>query len=236
MHFYLQFFRVGACVACILNKIAHGSALTNQKMSTRSILTNFRSAVLAVGATLVFSGAAFADTVAIPVSWLIGVESEFPTPVPALGVLGTTFTGYTTSFPYALGTFSVGTTGSYTVSLSTPGFNNFIYLLTGTFAPSGATPTTPVANFFAGEVNVNTTTYSTTLQAGVQYSYVLFFTQAAPSGSATFTITGPGCIGLGGSNCLVAAPTLGPGPLALLAILVAVSGMFFLRRRLGTIA
>ncbi len=207
----------------------------NQKMSTRSILTNFRSAVLAVGATLVFSGAAFADTVPITLNWTIGVESQFPQPV-FFGAQTSNFTFYSPAFPYALGTFYVGTTGTYSASMNTPGFDNLVYLLTGTFAPSGGVPTTPLSNFFAGEFNIPTTTISATLQAGVQYSYVVFFTQAAPSGSGVLTLSGPGCISLGANNCsVVPAPTLEPGPLALLAILVAVSGMFFLRRRPRTI-
>jgi hypothetical protein len=205
-------------------------------MSTRSILTSFRSAVLAVGATLVFSGMAFGATVAVPLSWTIGVETDFPIPIGPLGTLDTTFTAYSFPFPYATGTFYVGTTGSYTVSVSTPGFQNLVYLLTGPLTISGPTPTNPLASFFAGELNLSTTTYAATLQAGVQYSYVVYFTQAAASGSSTLNITGPGCISLGGNNCTVGSPTLEPGPLALLAILVALSGIFFLRRRPQTTA
>lgn len=203
-------------------------------MSIRSTLITLRSAVLAVGAILIFAGTAFGDTAVIPVSWSLAAQAGFPEPV-LFGSLNNTFTFYNFPFPYATGTFYVGSTGAYTVSLTTPGVDNLVYLLTpGPLTISGSTPTNPLSNFIAGEVNVNTTTFSTTLQAGVQYAYVLYFT--TNSGSTTFNISGPGCISLGGNTCLVAAPTLEPGPLALLAILVAVSGMFFLRRRPRTIA
>ena len=162
-------------------------------------------------------------------TWSLAAQTDFPIPIGPLGALDTTFTAYSFAFPYTTGTFYVGTTGSYTVSLPTPGVNNLVYLLTGPLTIAGPTPTNPLTDFFAGEINTNTTTFSTTLQAGQQYSYVLYFTTNA--GSSTFTISGPGCISLGGNNCTVGAPTLEPGPLALLAILVAASGLFFLRRR-----
>lgn len=71
------------------------------------------------------------------------------TEVPSIPVtLQTTFTLYNGgTFNYTLDTFYVGTTGTYSFSINTTGVVNTSWYLTGTFAPSDTTPTTPISNF-----------------------------------------------------------------------------------------
>ena len=194
-------------------------------MPTRSIQTTFRLEVFAVGGLLVFANAAFGVTIPTPVNWSTGVTTQYALPLP-FGSVATTLTSYSGfANPYVTGTFYVGTSGTmYSATLTSAPFANGIEILTGTFAPSIGTPTTPLANFFEAEQNGSTTTLaSIPLQAGVQYSYLLLFSFAS-TGSGTFTLSGPGRISLGSNTCssVVAVPTLEPGAFALLAVLVAV--------------
>jgi hypothetical protein len=200
-------------------------------MSTRSILTTFRIAVLAAGVFFAFASAAFGVTIPTPVNWSTGVTTQYALPLP-FGSVATTLTSYSGfANPYVTGTFYVGTSGTYSATLTSAPFANGIEILTGTFAPSTGTPTTPLANFFLAEQDGASTTLSIPLQAGVQYSYLLLFSFAT-TGSGTFTLSGPGCISLGSNTCsaVLPVPTLEPGAFALLAVLIAVSGIFFLRR------
>jgi len=199
---------------------------------TGSILTAFRSVVIVAGVFLVFARAAFGVTIPTPVNWSTGATTQFASPLP-FGSVATTFTSYSgVAIPYVTGTFYVGTSGTYSATLTSTPLSNGIEILTGTFAPSTGTPTTPLANFFLAEQDGATTTLAAIpLQAGVQYSYLLVFTIGS-TGSGTFTLSGPGCLSLGSNTCSAVqpVPTLEPGAFALLAVLVGVSGIFFLRR------
>jgi len=188
---------------------------------------------LRIGVFVVGLGVCFANTIigaTVPITFNFSGTTQFPLPLP-FGSLGTTFTSYGGGNPFSTGTFYVGTSGAYSATLSsTP--SNGIFMLTGTFSPSSSTPTTPLANFFQGEQNGSLTTLAAIpLTAGVQYSYLAVFNP--PNGTATLTLTGPGCISFGTNNCAGAqpVPTLGPGGLALLTMLIALSGTFLLTSR-----
>jgi hypothetical protein len=176
-----------------------------------------RSCIFAV----LLAGPALSNSVSTTVTFSNASESEVPSPIS-----GPPFAGYAFLNPAATGTFYVGTTGSYNVAFSSAPAANILYLLTGTFA-FGNPPATPLANFFAATPTSAFT--NITLQAGVQYSFAAIFSNL--NGSATFTLTGPGCISFGANNCAaVPVPTLGPGAFAGLSILIALSGMFLLTR------
>jgi hypothetical protein len=195
------------------------------------MLTTLRGITLAVGVVFLFANPAFGVTAPTTVTWSPAATSELPFPL-LLGTETTTFTTYSVPIvSYASGTFFVGTTGTYSATLASPTNDVILYLLTGTFTPGVSIPTTPLSSYFAGELNVFTVTIPTvTLQAGVQYSYLTALSVSG-TGTGTLTLSGPGCISFGSNCAVLPVPTLEPGAFALLAILVAVSGMFLLKRR-----
>src|SRR5271168_49129 len=114
-------------------------------MSTRSILTTFRSTTLAVGVVFLFANAAYGATVPTTVNWSPAATTELPFPL-ILGAETTTFTFYSAPIvSYAAGTFFVGTTGTYTATLTSPTNDVILYFLTGTFTPGVTIPTNPLA-------------------------------------------------------------------------------------------
>jgi hypothetical protein len=195
-------------------------------------LSKLRISVFVVGLGVFLANAAIGATVPITFNFTSGSTTQYPFPLP-FGSVATTFTSYSGgAAPYGTGIFYVGTSGTYSATLSSAPNSNGIFILTGTFAPSTSTPTTPLANFIQGEQNGALTTLAAIpLTAGVQYSYLAVFNP--PNATATLTLTGPGCISFGTNNCAGAqpVPTLGPGGLALLTMLIALSGMFLLTGR-----
>lgn len=126
----------------------------------------------------------------------------------------------------------MGTSGTYTATLNpNQVIANGIELLTGVFSPSVSTPTTPLSNFFAATQNVSTTTVlsGVPLTAGTQYSYLLLFNPS--SGTATFTISGPGCISFGSNTCQNSVPAITPEALAALAIMIAGIAAYMMMKR-----
>ena len=163
--------------------------------------------------------------------------TQYATPLPAVTV-GTTFTAYSgVGVEYATGTFSVTTSGVYSATLTPPTSptGNGVEILTGVFSPSVTpAPTTPLSNFFAAlQSGYATTIPSLTLTAGTQYSYLLLFNPGF-TGTPTFTVSGPGCISLGGSSSCAAVPTLTPFAIAALSILIMGLAAFMLVKRSPT--
>jgi hypothetical protein len=149
---------------------------------------------------------AHADTVTVTAPFSPAATTRFPTPLPSNSV-GTTFTSYTgSSVPYIMGTFYVGTTGSFTGALSGIVVANGILFANGTFAPNNAmAPTTPLSNFLAGTQSGMPASLSVNLTAGQLYTYLLLFSSGS-SGTATFTLNGSGCIRLGNTPCATFVP------------------------------
>ena len=161
--------------------------------------------------TLLLGPAAAAAQTVINFSYSPAATTRFPLPFPS-GSVATTFTSYTGSaFPYAMGTFQVGSAGNYSVAVGGVSSGVGVFVIQGVFAPSsGSDPSTSLANVLAG-TQAPATIPSIALQAGVQYTYLVVLSSG--SGTGTVTIDG-GCVVTGtgvayGGTCLPAGVTPG---------------------------
>lgn len=144
----------------------------------------------------------------VNISYSAGTTTRFPLPFPS-GSVATTFTSYTgTSFPFAMGTFQVGSTGNYSLAVGGISSGVGLFVVQGTFAPNAsADPSTPLANVLAG-TQAPATIPSIALQAGVQYTFLVVVSSG--SGTGTVAITG-GCVVIGGETCLPGWSNAGVG-------------------------
>jgi hypothetical protein len=210
-------------------------------MKTSTIKTSrwvLRGSLAALALALLLVNPAFGQyTVSITPTFTTTPLTQFAIPLP-IGTVGTTFTAYSSGggVEYVTGTFSVATSGVYSATLTpTSSMANGVEILTGVFSPSVTPPpTTPLSNFFAGIQTGSTTTIpSLTLTGGTQYSYLLLFNPGY-TGTPTFTVSGPGCISLGGNSSCAAVPTLTPFAIAALSILIMGLAAFMLVKRSPT--
>ena len=125
--------------------------------------------------------------------------TSIPLPLPPLGKVQTSFTTYSGRATYVLFPFTVAASGSYTAKAIASN-SSVTYFLTGLFSPSYPTaPTTPISNFFAGNLQYSDIYYSfpsLSLTNGTQYSLLIVFNvpTVKPTDKFTFSMTGPGCM------------------------------------------
>lgn len=154
------------------------------------------------GCSLLATAPAFADTISSSASWISGTDTRFATPLTTDSV-NTVFTGYSASaVPYVMGSFYVGTSGSFTATLNIDGISKGLQIIQGSFSPSaGAAPTTALTSILYGTQSGNSITLANmNLTGGQQYTYLLLFQGFTSGDNALFTLNGAGCISLGSSN------------------------------------
>lgn len=123
-----------------------------------------------------------------------------PLSFSAIGPTFTTFTSYGgAGSAFSTGSFYVGSSGSYTFTLTNLGAGQGFYILTGAFSPSATKPATPLSSFLYGVQDATRVSASVDLVAGRQYSFLLVFVGNPAFG---FTVTGPGGVNLGGAAAL----------------------------------
>ncbi|MDQ5987599.1 MAG: hypothetical protein CSYNP_03344 [Syntrophus sp. SKADARSKE-3] len=200
----------------------------------------FRAAILVIGFTLVTLTAGLTPQMShagtVTVTGAAGATSKVPTIGPP-GVLITVFiTNNKGPFNVSLHPFTVGTTGTYSATVTTPNMENVSYFLTGFFTRGSPTPT-PLGNFFASIYSGGspyTETYDNlSLVAGQQYTLLVAYAEntLTPVGTSTITMTGPGCIAIGSNTCTpVPGPALSEWGMILLASLLAILGVIFVHR------
>lgn len=162
-------------------------------------------ALMLSGFSLLQANPALADIASSSNSWDSGIDTRFATPLSS-GTVNSSFTGYsTTAVPYAMGTFYVGSTGSFSATLNIDGVSKGLQIIQGNFVPNaGAPPTTALSNFLYGtQSSSNITIQNLNLIGGQQYTYLLLFQGFTSGSNALFTLNGSGCISLAATNlCL----------------------------------
>lgn len=153
---------------------------------------------MVLGWSILCALAAYADT-AVMTDQLTPSRptTKAPSPITPVYSLITNFTSYTGPFPYFLHPFTVGVSGTYTITLTSSVSNGF-YVLKGNFDPTTGTPSTPLSNFLAFKQALTNTSYSLNLDAGQPYSVLEIFSSG--TSAVNLTITGPGCVSFT-SNC-----------------------------------
>ena len=149
-----------------------------------------------------------------------------------------TFTGTSGPWNYVLYPFTVSASGTYTATSATARVVNTTWVVKGNFVP-GVPMGTPLADHFAGVLgtagsNPYTGTFTNLpLVAGQQYTMVVAYDIGTVAGDlSTVAINGPGCIALGGAVCSAASiPTLSEWGVLAMALLLAIAGVFIIRRR-----
>lgn len=119
-------------------------------------------------------------------------QSKAPSPITPVYSIITNFTSYTGPFPYIMRTFTVGASGTHTVTLNSPSISNGLYILRGTFSPSTGTPGTPLSAFMKFSQQLTNTTYTVDLEGGQTYTALEIFSSG--TSAVTLTISGPGCV------------------------------------------
>ena len=156
-----------------------------------------KHALIAATALFAFAAPAAADTVVVS-----GDTTGAPTYNRALTT--TTLSAVGTDNPYEVTTFTVDTTGTYTLALNSDVFDTFLSLYSPSFDPSNA-----LANILAvdddGGPDFNSL-ISFTLTSGTTYLAVATGFAPEDFGAYTLTLDGPGDITLGGGGGLVPEP------------------------------
>ncbi len=161
-------------------------------------------AAIISGCSLLASESAHADTASSVSSWSSTTTTLFATPLTS-GSVNTSFTGYSgTAVPYAMGTFYVGSTGSFSASLNAGNVSQGLQIIRGSFSPdAGAPPSTLLTDVLYGTQGSGSATISSAnLQAGQQYTYLLLFQNFTSGSNAVLTLSGNGCISQGSNNCV----------------------------------
>lgn len=162
-------------------------------------------ATIISGCSLLASEPALADSVSSVSSWSSTTTTRFATPLTS-GSVNTSFTAYSgTAVPYAMGTFYVGSTGSFSASLNAGNVSQGLQIIRGTFtADAAAPPSTLLTDVLYGTQGSGGATISgANLQAGQQYTYLLLFQNFTSGTDALLTLSGNGCISLGSSNSCI---------------------------------
>lgn len=117
----------------------------------------------------------------------------------------TTFTGTSGPWRYVLYPFTVNSTGTYTATSTTTHVVNTTWIVNGIFSPNPATLDTPLSAHIVAVLSNGSGTGTFTgfsLTAGQQYSVLVAFNTGSVDGDQSiFTISGPGCIAIGGAAC-----------------------------------
>jgi|GEM_PF-2899611 len=163
-------------------------------------------AALVSGCVLLTGTTAHADTASSVSNWNSGIETRFATPLTS-GSVNTIFTAYSgTAVPYVMGTFYVGSTGTFTVSLNAGSVGQGLQIIRGSFSPNAAgVPTTALADVLYGtQAGGGVTISNISLSGGQQYTYLQLFQGFTSGTNALLSLSGPGCISLGASNLCLA--------------------------------
>lgn len=180
-------------------------------MQTSNRANRFFSANSRVACFLALAACILATTAYAGTATVTGPAS--PTPTAVTNINGpsngqqTSFTGYTGGGPYKyiIYPFTVNASGTYTATSSTSSVVNTTWILNGIFSPHNTAPGTPLSAYIVAVLSNNSRTGSFTgfsLTAGQQYSVLVAFnTGATTSDQSVFTISGPGCIAIGGAVC-----------------------------------
>lgn len=116
----------------------------------------------------------------------------------------TTFTGSSGPWRFVLYPFTVNTTGTYTATSTTTHVVNTTWIVNGIFTPNSVALSTPLSSHIVAVLsNGSTGTFTGfSLTAGQQYSVLVAFNSGSVDGDqSVFTISGPGCIAIGGAVC-----------------------------------
>lgn len=175
-----------------------GSARRSGHGRRTALMSGVSLLVLALGG---LPGPASAGTETFSGPWSALTATDLPAGPYVADTVQTSFTGYRHgSFNYALFGFTVTASGIYTARSTTTPVQNATYFLTGLFSP-GASPATPISNFFAGIYSGWGSPYtdhfnSLSLTSGTQYSLLIVFdnTGSYATDRFTFSMTGPGCM------------------------------------------
>ncbi|RVT92083.1 autotransporter outer membrane beta-barrel domain-containing protein [Rhodovarius crocodyli] len=155
-----------------------------------------------------------ADTISFSGGWSGTTGTQAPTiPTPA-NTVNTSFSAYSSAFAwnYALYSFTVTKSGTYSATVTTGPVVNTTFFLQGLFSPnSTGTPTTPISNFLYSQLISNGTgSYSGTfpslvLTEGQTYSVLIAFNiGGTQSGDYfNFSMNGPGCAAFSGVNSCI---------------------------------
>ncbi len=126
-----------------------------------------------------------------------------------VGGVNTNFTSYNSSFSwiYTLNTFTVDTTGLYSVSATTSHVVNTTFVLNGTYLPTSTfPPQTPISQFIASSFSGGNTATIPNLELvqGQTYSVLVAYNQTT-AGSYPYTVlltfTGVGCVSIYLNSC-----------------------------------
>jgi outer membrane autotransporter protein len=148
-----------------------------------------------------------ADSASWSGTWVTGLpKTKTPNIPTSANVQQSSFLGAAAGpYDYNLDTFYVGTTGTYSFSVTVTRSVETTWLLTGTFTPNNSSLVTPTSDFFAG-IFANTTPrteyLTASLTAGTEYSVLVAY-GAAVSGTTTYAVdaSGPGGICFG--SCVI---------------------------------
>ncbi len=121
----------------------------------------------------------------------------------------TTFTGTSGPWRFILYPFTVSTTGTYTATSTTTHVVNTTWIVNGIFSPNSAALSTPLSAHIVAVLSGNLSNNSATgtftgfsLTAGQQYSVLVAFNSGSVDGDqSVFSMSGPGCIAIGGAVC-----------------------------------
>lgn len=193
---------------------------------------------LALVAASLIAGAAYAGTATVT-----GTASTDQTKVTNINgpanAQQTSFTGYADGpYHYQLHPFKVDQTGVYTATSVTPDVLNTTWIVQGLFLPDPVAPATPLSAHIVAVLANGPSPYTgaftgINLTAGVQYTALVAYNTGATPGVSTntFTISGPGCIQIGGQVCAASVPTTTEWTMILLAILLAGGAALTIHRR-----
>lgn len=174
-------------------------------------------------------------------TWPLGQAPTQTPNIPPANTQTSIFAGTSGNFNYVAYPFTVTVSGNYNATASTPVVVNTTWFLRGNFVP-GTPMGTPLVDFFsgvfaaAGPAPFTGTFTNVPLVAGQQYTMLVAYNIGSVAGeTSTVTINGPGCVAIGTNVCAAATtasiPTLSEWGMLLMTALMAVAGVFMIRRK-----